>query len=615
MVSLLLAAVFSSYAAYRADKKRTEKTLELLLSSKVLIVGHALGLDDDKLLRLTISAIVAIPNVEYVSFKPLEHSKKLSVGTRPENGATATRIVHKISNGRAVRVGTLTIGISFKPAEVALYDRLRGSLLAALGAILAMWVGIALIFHRVIGLPLGQLREAILGWKAGQHVAISHSVGDDEIGSVLRSFNELQEERLSYENALREIRAELETRVSERTLELTEARDRAEHANRARSDFLAAVSHEIRTPMNAILGIAQSLSTALQDAEHRDQIRTLLESGRVLTVLLDDILDQAKIDADRMTIAPVRSSLRQLVETATALWRPLSEAKGITLGVAIDDSVPQWLRFDPVRVRQCLVNLLSNANKFTEHGGISISAVAEPTEDGRTLVSVSVADTGPGIAEHVLPRLFEPFSQADNTTTRRFGGSGLGLAICKSLSNLMGGDISVETRFGEGSTFTFTFTAEPLSAETVLDTGPINASADTPGHELDLHGKRVLVIDDVATNRFIVHLLLSSTGAVVDEADNGPSALAQLAETAYDLVLLDIHMPQMDGFDTLTRMRKLDTPSAAAPVIAFTADVEEANHQRLMSAGIDGFLAKPIDFRAALTEIRRALERNGGGDN
>lgn len=590
-----------------------EKELDHLLASKVLAVAHAINQDDDALLKLTVAGIMAIPNVGYAQLTRLDKPNTITLGTRPKNSATAARVVYTIKEAVPVKAGVLTIGISFDRAEIAFYDRLQSSLLAGLFALVAMWIGLSLIFRRVIDRPLAHLRDAIQGWNSGRQIDILHSDGDGVIGEVLTAFEELQSERTRYEKALIEIRADLETRVRERTAELTEARDRAERASRARSDFLAAVSHEIRTPMNAILGIAQSLSGELAEDRHRGQVQTLLESGRVLTSLLDDILDQAKIEADHMTIEPVRADIRRLIETVSALWRPLCESKGLTLEVRVDPSVPQTLRFDPVRVRQCLVNLLSNANKFTERGGIQIKASAAEAGAGRVLVSLSVEDTGPGIEKHLLPQLFEPFSQGDSTTTRRFGGSGLGLAICKSLSKLMGGDISVETLPGEGSSFTFTFEAGTVADAAAAAPAEPVAMPVKPGQELDLNGKRVLVVDDVATNRFIVRLLLSATGAAVEEVADGVAAIEKLHTASYDLVILDIHMPVIDGYETLSRMRALGGTAAGVPVIAFTADVEETNRRRLEGSGIDGYLAKPIDFRAALTEIRRVLDRAASG--
>lgn len=377
----------------------------------------------------------------------------------------------------------------------------------------------------------------------------------------------------------------------------------AEAAKAAKSAFLANMSHELRTPLNGILGIAQALSQEDMPASQRDKVDTMIESGQTLLLLLNDILDLSKIDAGKLEIEPVAVETHEGLRRIVALFGPKAAEKGINLSLQIDIDLPTQLRLDPLRVRQCLTNLISNAVKFTAKGEVRVSARLRDGPAGR-LMELTVADTGVGMTEEQTARLFSDFMQADESTTRHFGGAGLGLSISRKLARRMGGDIRVESTYGSGSTFCFTFAVSELESGEIAPP-PVS---DSPGPEpREWKGRRVLLTDDNATNRKVVQMFLKPLGVVIVEAANGAEALDRLSAEPFDLVLMDVHMPVMDGVEAVSRMRMSGAPWAVTPVIALTADAMQGDREMFLAAGMDGYVAKPIEPRQLFSAMNRAI--------
>ncbi|MEQ8327255.1 MAG: ATP-binding protein [Parvibaculum sp.] len=399
------------------------------------------------------------------------------------------------------------------------------------------------------------------------------------------------------------------TAIHERERELKKARKEAEAANEAKSAFLANISHEIRTPLNGILGMAQHLATGNLDAEQKDQIDTILDSGKTLMAILNDVLDLSKIEAGKFDISPIDNDLGHLLRRLEKLWEPRAMEKGLKLRLDIDPDMISFLRFDPVRVRQCVSNLVSNAIKFTEKGAITVSATAAPAEDGLFEVRIRVADTGMGMSAETLEKLFAPFTQADSSTSRRFGGTGLGLSISRKLAQLMEGDVAAESEEGKGSAFTLSFRAAPGRR---TEEAPANADVAHTGGVRWAKGLSVLLVDDHALNRKVARLFLEPIGISVVEAENGEEALRCLQTQSFDLVLLDMHMPVMDGPETLGHIRAHEPHVRDIPVIALTADSLGPDKARYAALGADGYVGKPIDHRELILEIGRVLEEKFG---
>jgi signal transduction histidine kinase/CheY-like chemotaxis protein len=384
--------------------------------------------------------------------------------------------------------------------------------------------------------------------------------------------------------------------------QLKEETGRAQIASQAKSDFLATMSHEIRTPLNGMLGMSQALGLSDLSGEQRGMLETIIQSGETLTSLLNDILDLSKIESGRLDIAPVDSSLDAMVERVRRLYAGTAAEKQIQLTAQRTGGENDILGFDPVRVHQCLANLVSNAVKFTQTGGVSVTYSTRRSGAGAIDVRLDIRDTGIGIDLPTIERLFQPFTQADASITRRFGGSGLGLAISRHLARLMGGDVTASSTPCEGSVFTFTFRASPASAEAASTTQEAGHAEATLSLSRPL---RILVVDDNAVNRQVVRLFLASMPARTEivEAENGLEALQRLDEQTFDLALLDVHMPVMDGRETIQRIRASDAPWRSLPVIALTADAMAGEREKLLALGMTDFVAKPVDRRVLLGRI------------
>jgi two-component system sensor histidine kinase/response regulator len=376
--------------------------------------------------------------------------------------------------------------------------------------------------------------------------------------------------------------------------QLEEARRLAEAASQLKSDFLANMSHEIRTPMNAILGMMQLALDSQDVAERREFIRKAHHAGETLLGIINDILDFSKIEAGKLSLEHIPFSIMPLMADLTDIFTPVAEEKGIALNLRLASEMPRALFGDPLRLRQVMHNLIGNALKFTERGSVevSIGPVLDRTEiDHAALVRLrcSISDTGIGIAPEDLARLFTTFTQADSSTTRRFGGTGLGLAISRHLVELMGGQIGVESAPGKGSTFWFELPCEIAPAEALQEPTP---AITRP--EIDtLAGVRVLLVEDNILNQEVARRFLHKVGVKVQIAENGALALAALDEAAFDLVLMDCQMPVMDGYEATRRIRA-DGRFATLPILAMTANALVGDRERSLEAGMNDHLTKPL---------------------
>ena len=371
-------------------------------------------------------------------------------------------------------------------------------------------------------------------------------------------------------------------------------------ANEAKAKFIAHTNHEIRTPLNGILGLAQSLAADDLPAEQLEKVDLILDSGRTLMAILNDVLDLAKIDSGKLEIEPDDTEIRHVIQRVGRLFAARAEEKGLTLRVEVDSTVPSLLKLDHVRLRQCVSNLVANAIKFTDSGGVYVAVATDPRDDGY-LLTVTVKDTGIGISPEVQEKLFGEFTQADSSTTRQFGGSGLGLAITRRLARLMDGDVTIKSAPGIGSVFTLTLAAGASSAHNQ------RRQALVENHDGQLSGRRVLLVDDNEVNRKVARLFLLAEDLVLTEAHNGREALQELARAPFDLILLDVHMPVMDGRETIRRIRESGAAWAGIPVIALTADAMSGDRDRFLAMGMDGYVAKPLNKSVLFREIGRVL--------
>jgi signal transduction histidine kinase/DNA-binding response OmpR family regulator len=470
-------------------------------------------------------------------------------------------------------------GFVFREDAVDTIDDARRRVLVAMAAAAIALFGVGFLLVRNIVLPLDVLNRKMRKIARGDpDVNILYANRRDELGDTARAM-------AVFKQAM---------------FEISDARDRAELATKAKSEFLAMMSHEIRTPMNGIIGLSRLMSGAELPQEQHENARLILDSGLSLLQILNDILDYSKLEAGKLDVESIDFDLRQAVGDAVALMAAKANEKGIALAAEVDPAVPAYLRGDPGRVRQVLLNLIGNAVKFTERGGVTVRVrqlpLANPDEP-YARVRVGVRDTGIGISEAAKSKLFGSFAQADSSISRRFGGTGLGLAISRRLVEAMGGEIGLESDPGKGSEFHFELTL-PVGVEPKS-----NVHAPVMQSSRSLH---VLIAEDNSVNQKVAMGLLKLSGHTSEVANNGREAVAAVAAGSFDLVLMDMHMPEMDGIEATRVIRALEGPQKSVWIVAATAGALQSDIEACLLAGMNDYIPKPILPDALAMALARA---------
>jgi signal transduction histidine kinase/DNA-binding response OmpR family regulator len=551
--------------------------------------------------------LVDYHNQEYVG--QLIHATDLSKQKPQIETHDFVQITQQISlNGELL--GYLVLSSSFDSFNTKLVD-FSIMLFGAFSVTLMIALFSSLKFQRIISTPIiktANFIASVTSSKSYNVQAIKES--DDEFGRLIDAFNEmLRQLNLSFrqrdeaENALSHHLSNLQAIVDEQTLDLQKALHAADAASHSKSDFLANMSHEIRTPMNIIIGLTHLAKRTELTEKQRDYLEKITGAAQALLIIINDILDFSKIEAGKMTIETAPFSLDKLIVDLLDVLKIRAEQKGIALNFKIGANTPHYCVGDSLRLRQVLLNLISNALKFTHEGEVVLSISAKEISKHDAEISFCVTDTGIGMNEQQLQALFQPFSQADMSTTRKYGGTGLGLTICKQLVEIMGSDIQVVSEEGQGSSFSFNVRL-PLCTE--LEIPKENEVTDC---HPTYHTQRILLVEDNEINQQVALELLTSMGLSVSVASNGQEGLARVLSEKFDLVLMDIQMPVMDGLSA-TRLIRQEKQLQNLPIIAMTAHAMVGDKEKSLAAGMNDHLTKPIEINKLVGVLNRWLNVN-----
>jgi signal transduction histidine kinase/CheY-like chemotaxis protein len=472
------------------------------------------------------------------------------------------------------------------------------------GAVGGVALAISRFSIRVLGRPLELLEKGITSVGEGKLELIQVSRTGDEIESLGESFNRMIRALAASQEQIRQHQELLEERIRERTAELEKAMQGAMVASRAKSEFLANMSHELRTPMNGLLGMLDLVLDGPVGGEDRENIEIAQRCAYSLLGLLNDILDLSKIEAGRMQLERVPCNVQSVIEECLRPHAAKAQQKGITLEYSCASGGSLTVAGDPVRLRQIVNNLVSNAIKFTESGGVRVTQSATERRGKKATVVIEVADTGAGIPSDKLALIFDKFTQADSSITRKYGGTGLGLAITQKLTQLYGGSIRVESELGRGSRFIVEIPFDIVGGDVVVEM-PVRKTAEVAPAEQSVH---LLLVEDNPVNQRVALAMLRKKGYSIDVAQNGQEALEILEQSAvpYDIILMDVQMPVLDGLET-TRAIRRDSRWRHLPIIAMTAHAMTGDKERCLKTGMDAYLSKPLQAADLIATIEKQL--------
>lgn len=516
----------------------------------------------------------------------------------------------KFSTFTLLLLGWIVLIVILLDIRTHTFDLTKGIVLCVVALLIAG--AISRFTIRALARPLALLQQGITSVRQGKFEPVRVSSTGDEIEDLGQSFNRMIEELLTSQREIQQHRELLEVRIRQRTEDLEGAMRTALAASHSKSEFLANMSHELRTPMNGLLGMLDVVLDSRLDPEQKDQLETAQRSAYALLALLNDILDLSKIEAGKMVLEKIPFNIRTVLDDCLKTYQARASQKKIALHLEVDASAPTSIIGDPLRVRQIVTNLLSNAIKFTEQGWVCLrlSTSHGDRESGGAEVRIDVSDTGTGIEADKLVTIFDKFTQADGSITRKYGGTGLGLAITKRLAELHGGVVKVVSQAGKGSTFTVQFPLEVVGAASQpVEVAPQdNGIADIR----DSRAARILLVEDNLINQKVVIAVLRKKGYVIEVANDGREALARLeAEPkGCDLILMDIQMPVLDGLET-TRLIRRDPRWEQLPIIAMTAHAMNGDKERCLQAGMNGYISKPIQSQHLVATIMQHLDARG----
>jgi signal transduction histidine kinase/CheY-like chemotaxis protein len=607
-LSVAVLAILGAFVSYEMERFRVERLGELRATAQNLanlysgaVASSVWEFDKDNT-RSQLEALKVVEGFQRAVIWETNGPEFVAVSNRIADGPHVEGKAKIYVNGK--EIAWIMVRLS-RNVVVAAEERHLSQILytvAALAVALLTTVFAALHF---LTRPLDRMTNLMQRFATGQLGGqIPFVMRNDEVGRMAQALAVFRDHAIERRNAELALHRRSEE-LGALNKDLLKARDAAESANRIKSEFLASMSHEIRTPMNGIVGMVHVLMATPMQADQREKLSTLASAASTLLNILNDILDISKIEAGRLELDVAPFLPRRMLDDMMALWRPTALNKGLRLKSQVDADVPAVMIGDANRIGQIVANYLGNAIKFTERGDVAVRLSAEPRRDGFCRLRVTVADTGIGIASDTIPRLFQKFSQADTSTTRKFGGTGLGLAICRELAQLMGGEVGVDSAPGKGATFWFAVDCR-LADSTILpmpEAGARSRLLALPG-ERRLH---LLVAEDNQINQVVISSMLRAAGHECDIAKDGGEAVAAVQAGSYDGVLMDIQMPVIDGVEATKAIRKLGDACLKLPIIALTANAMAGDEERYLGLGMNDYVPKPINPDRLTLALRRSI--------